>query len=100
MLTPNPATRYHLAGFTHDFTFASTGPTPGDLSTCGMVETAMCINLIRNRVSWLDMAGAEFLFSIGNASLTVNSIAGCPAVPALRPPGGPCATAPRSASWS
>jgi hypothetical protein len=82
VLAPNPATRYHLAGFTHDFTFASVGPTPPDLSTCGGVETPMCINLIRNRVSWLDMAGTEFLFAIGNGTLTVNSIAGCPAVPA------------------
>ena len=82
MLTPNPATRYHLAGFTHDFTFASVGPTPGDLSTCGGVETPMCINLIRNRVSWLDMGGTEILFAIGNGTLTVNSMNGCPGVPA------------------
>jgi hypothetical protein len=80
--SPNPATRYHLCGFTHDMTFASVGPTPVDLSTCGNVETPVCINLIRNRVSWLDMAGAEFVFAIGNGTLTVNSIAGCPAVPA------------------
>ena len=82
VLAPNPATRYHLATFTHDFTFASNGPSPPDLSTCGGFETPMCINLIGTRVSYLDTGGAEFPFLIGNRTLTVNSIGGCPAVPA------------------
>jgi hypothetical protein len=76
-----PTQRYHLCQFLLDFTFAVNGPTnPG--VDCGGFETPMCINTVRQRSSWLDTNNVETLFDIGNASLTVHSVAGCPAIPA------------------
>jgi hypothetical protein len=77
----DPQKRYLLASFTHDFTWAVEGAGTPD-QTCGGFEVPVCIQLVRERVTYLDANGEERLFNIGNATLTFRGTKTCFTTPA------------------
>ena len=80
----NPAQRYHLVQFNFDHTFSLPGPQD-PAQACGNFQDGMCIYVIDQRTSWLDLQDTEHLFNDGvsNRFLTYNggALAGqCPGV--------------------
>jgi hypothetical protein len=62
--TTNPAARYFLGAVVFDHTLSESGPgTPG--VTCGGYEKTICVQFVPSRVNWLDMAGVEVPFRLG-----------------------------------
>jgi hypothetical protein len=77
----NPAVRYFLANYLFDLTFATAGPTPPDLSTCGGVEVPTCWAL--TSATWLDNSGVETPWAVAAGFITTNdpnNAQGCPGV--------------------
>ena len=66
----NPAQRYFLANYLFDLSFATAGPTPPDLSTCGGVEVPVCFAL--TSASWLDNSGVETPWAVAGGFITTN----------------------------
>lgn len=79
----NPAVRYFLANYLFDLSFASNGPTPADLSTCGHLEVPVCFGLLT--ASWLDLAGNETQYAIASGYLTTNDAANAQHCPGTVP---------------
>jgi len=63
-------TRYFLANYNFDLTFAVVGPGAPDGSTCGGVEVPVCFAL--TSATWLDLTGAEIPFNIAGGYITTN----------------------------
>jgi len=62
VLSVSPATRYLLASFNFDFTYAVAGP--GDPpATCGGFEAPVCAAI--SWATWLDLAGNEIPWTVG-----------------------------------
>lgn len=62
VLSVNPATRYLLASFNFDFTYAVAGA--GDPpNTCGGFEVPVCAAI--SYATWLDLAGNEIAWTVG-----------------------------------
>ena len=68
-LAPVPTTRYFLAEWNFDHTFSVPGPTdPGN--TCGGLEVGVCLAIAYT--AWLDMAGQEIPWTVGQSYVTAN----------------------------
>jgi hypothetical protein len=72
VMSADPGMRYHLVQFMHDFTYASIGETTPD--ACGGFGNTMTIQLMPNKVNWLDVNGVERRWSVGNGTLTFQGV--------------------------
>jgi hypothetical protein len=66
----DPTQRYFMADFHFDLTYATTGPTPPDLSTCGGLEVPVRFSIVD--AIWLDLSGVERAMLFSNGSITAN----------------------------
>ncbi|MGH7725453.1 MAG: hypothetical protein ACREOU_08490 [Candidatus Eiseniibacteriota bacterium] len=67
------AQRYFLMRVLFDHSLSTTGPgSPG--STCGGLETPVCVLLVERKLTWLDPNGVELPFSSGQSYVTFNDL--------------------------
>jgi hypothetical protein len=67
----NPLVRYGLGAITFDHSFSVVGPgSPG--ATCGGLEAPVCIHI--TSAAWLDPAGAEHPWAVGQEFVTANDV--------------------------
>jgi hypothetical protein len=70
-VTTNPSARYFLARFLFDHSYSVAGATTPGVS-CGGYDSPICISLVREKCSWLDLSGVEYRFRPGQAFVTVD----------------------------
>jgi hypothetical protein len=72
-------TRYLLASFKYDMTYAADGPGDGGINTCGGLDIPLCAHI--TNASWLTLDGTELPWAIGQEYVTSrdpNNTSGCP----------------------
>lgn len=75
----NPATKYFMADYLFDLTFAVAGPSDPVAGTCGGVLNPVCLAIYQT--DFIDLTGAQVDYTVGQGFLTVNdanNLSHCP----------------------